>query len=174
MHYKVTLKVWVLGLRVDVSGFRVQVLGCRVKGRSLAGSSCLPSAGFVWVANLPGQWLQCQANGSNVCRVLRVWGTDSVARTTREESVKAHGCVSARCTCKPAPLHVSKRTTHRSTSDAHVTRKVDVRLPGKGNSNSHGARPVHLIITMIRCIRTSRLSIKNSLSWCGHQVRKPL
>ena len=26
-------------------------------------------------------------------------------------------------------------------------RKVDVRLPGKGNSDSHGARPVHLIIT---------------------------
>ena len=24
-----------------------------------------------------------------------------------------------------------------------VTRKVDIRLPGKGNSNSHGARPVH-------------------------------
>ena len=41
--------------------------------------------------------------------------------------------------------------------------KVDVRLPGKGNSNSHGARPVHLIITMIKWIRTSRLSIKNSL-----------
>ena len=30
------------------------------------------------------------------------------------------------------------------------TRKVDVRLPGKGNSQSHGARPVHLIITMIK------------------------
>ena len=47
----------------------------------------------------------------------------------------------------------------------HVSafRKVDVRLPGKGNSNSHGARPVHLIITMIKWIRTSRLSIKNSL-----------
>ena len=42
-------------------------------------------------------------------------------------------------------------------------RKVDVRLPGKGNSNCHGARPVHLIITMIKWIRTSRLSIKNSL-----------
>ena len=42
--------------------------------------------------------------------------------------------------------------------------KVDVRLPGKGNSNPHGARPVHLIITMIKWIRTSRLSIKNSLS----------
>ena len=45
--------------------------------------------------------------------------------------------------------------------------KVDVRLPGKRNSNSHGARPVHLIITMIKLIRTSRLSIKNSLS-LGH------
>ena len=44
------------------------------------------------------------------------------------------------------------------------TRKVDVRLPGKGNSNSHGARPIHLIIAMIKWIRTSRLSIKNSLS----------
>ena len=42
-------------------------------------------------------------------------------------------------------------------------RKVDVRLPGKGNSNSHGARPVHLIITMMKWIRTSRLSIKNFL-----------
>ena len=35
-------------------------------------------------------------------------------------------------------------------------RKVDVRLPGKGNSNSHGARPVHLIITMIKSNRTGR------------------
>jgi len=43
-------------------------------------------------------------------------------------------------------------------------RKVDVRLPGTGHSNSHGARPVHLIITMIKWIRTSRLSIKKSLS----------
>ena len=43
-------------------------------------------------------------------------------------------------------------------------RKVDIRLPGKGNTFSHGARPVHLTITMIKWIRTSRLSIKNSLS----------
>jgi len=42
-------------------------------------------------------------------------------------------------------------------------RTVDVRLPGKRYSNSHGARPVHLIITMIKWIRTSRLSIQNSL-----------
>jgi len=41
---------------------------------------------------------------------------------------------------------------------------LDVRLPGKGNSNSHGAKPVHLIITMIEWIRTNRLLIKNLLS----------
>jgi len=31
-------------------------------------------------------------------------------------------------------------------------------------AGAHGARPVHLIITMIQWIRTSRLSIKKSLS----------
>ena len=45
-----------------------------------------------------------------------------------------------------------------------LDRNVDVRLPGKGNSNSHVARPFHLTITMIKWIRTSRLSNKNSLS----------
>ena len=42
--------------------------------------------------------------------------------------------------------------------------KVDIRLPGEGNPNTNGARPVHHIISMMKCIRTSRLSIKNSLS----------
>ena len=45
--------------------------------------------------------------------------------------------------------------------------EVDVRLhdvPETGNSNSHGARPVRLIITMIKWIRTSRLSTQNSHS----------
>ena len=43
-------------------------------------------------------------------------------------------------------------------------RKVDVRLPGKGNSNSHGARPVHQIISMMKWISTSRLAIEKKLS----------
>ena len=51
--------------------------------------------------------------------------------------------------------------------------KVYVRLPGKGNSNSHGARPVHLIITIMKWIWTSRLSIKNSLS-DSHLANPPL
>ena len=58
---------------------------------------------------------------------------------------------------KPASIHGVKKASSGP-------RKVDVRLPGKVNSNSHGARPVHLIIMMIKWIRTSRLSIKNSLS----------
>jgi len=58
-----------------------------------------------------------------------------------------------------AGVEVRPRCIHQN-----LLRKVDVRLPGKGDSNSHGARPVHLIITMTKWIRTSRLSIKNSLS----------
>ena len=46
----------------------------------------------------------------------------------------------------------------------NLFRKADVRLPGKGNSNFHGARPVHFIVTKIYWIRTSRLSIKKTLS----------
>ena len=52
-------------------------------------------------------------------------------------------------------------------------RNVDVRLPGKGNSNSPGARPVHLIITMIKSIRTSRLSKQNSLCPRAPNLSKP-
>jgi len=37
-------------------------------------------------------------------------------------------------------------------------------LREEGNSHSYGARPVHLIIKMIKWIRTSRLSIQNPLS----------
>ena len=37
------------------------------------------------------------------------------------------------------------------------SRKVDATLPGKKNPNSHGARPIHLIITVIKWIRTRRL-----------------
>ena len=40
----------------------------------------------------------------------------------------------------------------------NVMQKEVVRCP------PHGARPVHLIITMIKWIRTSRLSIKNTIT----------
>ena len=47
---------------------------------------------------------------------------------------------------------------------AGLYRKVDFRLHGKGNSNTHGARPVNQIIKSMWWTRTSRLSIQNSLS----------
>ena len=37
-------------------------------------------------------------------------------------------------------------------------RNVDVRMPGKANSSSHGVRPVHQIISLMKLIRTNRLS----------------
>ena len=43
-------------------------------------------------------------------------------------------------------------------------KKIDARLPGKGHSKSQGARPVHMIITMIKWTRTSKLSTNKSLS----------
>ena len=55
------------------------------------------------------------------------------------------------------------------------SRKVDARLHGKGNSNSHGARLIHLIITMMKWIRTSRLSIKKFLPlWQSSQFIEPI
>jgi len=53
-------------------------------------------------------------------------------------------------------FYPSCRAARRAATRSALFRKVDVRLPGKGNSNSHGARPVHRIITMIKLIRTSR------------------
>jgi hypothetical protein len=44
------------------------------------------------------------------------------------------------------------------------TMKVDIKLPGKGDSNSHSARPVHQTISMTKWIWTSRLILKSSLS----------
>jgi len=70
-------------------------------------------------------------------------------------------------TSEPLQGHTVVISLHQPSSRMW---QVGVRLPGKANSNSHGARPVHLIITMMKCIRTSRLSIKNSLSLQGHTV----
>ena len=73
------------------------------------------------------------------------------------------------------PLKITRAfLTHRDSPQnkpgphgSSPARKVDVRLPGKGNSNSHGARPVHLIFRMIKWFRTSRLSINNSFTPAG-------
>ena len=58
----------------------------------------------------------------------------------------------------PVPLYVC------ASGWSAIRRKVDVRLLGKLISKSHGGRPVHQITTMVKWIRSSRLSTKNSLS----------
>ena len=67
-------------------------------------------------------------------------------------------------------LHVGVYTRVRvCTRAGHVTREFFVgrcKATLEENSHSHGARPVHLVIATIKWIRTSRLSIKNSLSGC--------
>ena len=50
--------------------------------------------------------------------------------------------------------------------------KVDVRLPEKGDSNPHGARPVHQIITMIYCHLLARERVQGYLSTLGPRVIK--
>ena len=72
-------------------------------------------------------------------------------------------------------LECTKLRTHSAQSKPQIpksecsrvyleTKKVDIRPHGKGNLNSHGARPVDKITSMIKWIRTSRLSMKKSLS----------
>jgi hypothetical protein len=61
---------------------------------------------------------------------------------------------------------------HAEKDTPLVHTKAEIRLPGKGNSNSHGAKPVHQIISMIKWIRTSGFSIKKSLTGSGERFRK--
>ena len=72
-------------------------------------------------------------------------------------------CLSV-CLCRRPVPPPPQRTPQARSEHAVRYWRVDVRLPGKGHSNSHGARPVHQIITMIKWFWTCRLSIKNSLS----------
>ena len=62
------------------------------------------------------------------------------------------------------PPQKAPAAPHLPEDQHEEPREVDIRLPGKGNSNFHGARPVHQIILIITWIRTRRLSIKKSLS----------
>ena len=62
----------------------------------------------------------------------------------------------------PPLLHSDLTEIIKQSMSLH--RKADARLPGKGDSNSHGSRPVHLIITMIKWIWTSMMPIRKSLT----------
>ena len=65
-----------------------------------------------------------------------------------------------------ALFHTSPRAVPAITLRLNVPakRKIDVSLLGKGNSNSHGARPVHRIITMI--VDSDQQVVNKELSFC--------
>jgi len=63
--------------------------------------------------------------------------------------------------CMIMGLGLGEATRLRQACGTYAQAHRHPRAPAKGNSH---ARPVHLIITMIKRIRTRRLSIKNSLS----------
>ena len=52
-----------------------------------------------------------------------------------------------------------QKVFNRNSFLIRSARKVGIRLPGKGNPNLLGAKPVHQITSMINRIRTSRLSM---------------
>ena len=92
----------------------------------------------------------CRRYTRNASEVLRcVWhGTDEGWQTNGPSN-------SRQCAGGPSTRHPGRVW--------EGPRKVGVRRTGIANSTSHGARPVHLIISMIKWIRTSRLTIQNSL-----------
>ena len=90
-----------------------------------------------------------------------------VSKETRQKSAICHvPCpeIRARRTVPRSLLsgrNLQGPETREDRPETSTGSRREVRLPGNGNSNSHGARPVHLIIMMIKWIRTSSLPIKN-------------
>ena len=66
---------------------------------------------------------------------------------------------------------IGRPGTARTFRASPAVRKVDIRLPGKGNSNSHGARPVYFTemcsgseegsyLRLIDCVYPSTLGLR--------------
>ena len=53
------------------TGSARNMVSCRASGRPEPVGQVLERPPHPQMTNLTGEWLQCQANGSNVCRVLR-------------------------------------------------------------------------------------------------------
>jgi hypothetical protein len=58
---------------------------------------------------------------------------------------------------------VGEEDLHRCFKKTRI-RNVCTRLLRRMDTNSHGARPVHHTISMIKVVRTSRLSIEKAVS----------
>ena len=87
---------------------------------------------------LMGRGFRAQRGRERAVPPRRPPAARAAIRVTKEE------WLSARCLRLAQPI-APVRSFCRGTFPK--MRNVDVRLSGKGNPNSHGARPVHLIIT---------------------------
>ena len=150
--------VWGLGFGVWGLGFEVWGLGFGVGGLGVWGWGLWAGDCGFWVWGLrSGGWV---LGVSVPCSLFCVLGVGrrvpgSVFRV-RDFEFRISGVGRLRQALSPEPL-----PSALPPSPLPLTRKIDIRLTGKGNSNSHGARPVYLIIRMIEWFRTSTLSIKN-------------
>ena len=86
------------------------------------------------VSNLPSQWLQCQANGSNVCRVLSRGGRGPALRTWRKR-----GGGRGRARSRPARGSIARTpaavsNTRQQSARVSNTRQQSARVP---NTRQH-------------------------------------
>ena len=89
------------------------------------------------------------------------------ARPTRRGLTILEVCLTTLARGNYREAHEEQRLERRDPAEtAEQLAPRETRHP-TGNSNSHGARPVHQIISMLKWIRISKLSIKNSLSLGG-------
>ena len=89
----------------------------------------------VWPGGCPGPFGYQDSEGHLGCKVMNL-GPPAL------NMIFPRSCFALNDTrCSPPAVR-------RSSVDGPLNRQVDVRLPKKGNLNSHSARQVHLIITM--------------------------
>jgi hypothetical protein len=144
---------------VQGSGFRVQGAGFRVQGSgtisSMAAGDGRPYAlepvlhfGFISCCGGRGYGKPLQSSFTGLC-------PQTVERCRFRVDGLGFKLVS--------PPGTSRALSATRGQRARPEQPVDIRLPGNGKTNSHGARLVHQILTMVIWTRTIRLSRTNSL-----------
>ena len=110
-------------------------------------------------------WNRCTSQSSSCSRIencdeslAEMCGGSEAGSYSRLIDCVYHSPLGLRVICKKEEEVRRFKCKHRQS-----TRLVDVTLPGKENPTCHRAKPVHQIISMIKWIRTCRLSIQNLL-----------
>ena len=97
---------------------------------------------------LQGQGMGCRFESLGFMVQVQGVGFERYQDQGEGLGLEAYVCGAGR-PCRCADLEAPPTRLHRDQGFRVRPRKVDVRLPGKGNSNFQGVRPVHLINTMM-------------------------